>query len=91
MSNEAERAGVPDDIIGALSDRVSQLTQRVASLEAELDTARTRVAIYEEFDTTLRDGLSGALRSAHQIRARAEYAAQQILVQARDERKVLLN
>ena len=90
MPDEPERFGVPDDIIGALSDRVSELTQRVATLESELDVARKRVAIYEEFDSTLREGLAGALRSAHQIRSRAEHASQQILVQARDERKMLL-
>src|SRR5207247_274662 len=33
---------------------------------------------------------SGALRAAHEIRARAENAAQQILEQARDERKMLI-
>ena len=90
VPDEPERFGVPDDIIGALSDRVSELTQRVATLESELDVARKRVAIYEEFDSTLREGLAGALRSAHQIRSRAEHASQQILVQARDERKMLL-
>src|SRR5207248_835371 len=37
-----------------------------------------------------RDALSGALRAAHEIRARAENAAQQILEQARDERKMLI-
>ena len=90
MPDEPERFSVPDDIIGALSDRVSELTQHVATLETELDAARKRIAIYEEFDTTVREGLAGALRSAHQIRSRAEHASQQILVQARDERKLLL-
>src|SRR5204863_315201 len=76
--------------IGALSDRVSELTKRVGSLESELDSAHKRVAVYEEFDATVRDALSGALRAAHEIRARAENAAQQILEQARDERKMLI-
>src|SRR5437879_9240490 len=82
--------GAAGDIIVALSDRVSELTKRVGSLESELDAARKRVAVYEEFDATVRDALSGALRAAHEIRARAENAAQQILEQARDERKMLI-
>ena len=86
MSEEPKGLSASGDIIGALSDRVSELTKRVGSLESELDAARKRVAVYEEFDATVRDALSGALRSAHEIRARAENAAQQILEQARDER-----
>src|SRR5256886_14924407 len=79
------------DVIGALSDRVGELSKRVASLEAELDAARKRVAVYEEFDATVREALAGALRAAHQIRDRAERAADQILEQARQERRLLLN
>ena len=90
MSEEPKGLSASGDIIGALSDRVSELTKRVGSLESELDAARKRVAVYEEFDATVRDALSGALRSAHEIRARAENAAQQILEQARDERKLLI-
>src|SRR6266550_1294704 len=90
VSEEPKGLGASGDIIGALSARVSELTKRVGSLESELDSARKRVAVYEEFDATVRDALSGALRAAHQIRARAENAAQQILEQARDERKMLI-
>ena len=90
MSEEPKGLSASGDIIGALSDRVSELTKRVGSLESELDAARKRVAVYEEFDATVRDALSGALRSAHEIRARAENAAQQILEQAREERKMLI-
>jgi len=70
VSEEPKGLGASGDIIGALSDRVSELTKRVGSLESELDSARKRVAVYEEFDATVRDALSGALRAAHQIRAR---------------------
>src|SRR5437773_10137922 len=90
VSDEPKGLGASGDIIGALSDRVSELTKRVGSLESELESARKRVAVYEEFDATVRDALSGALRSAHEIRTRAENAAQQILEQARDERKILI-
>src|SRR5438309_2245058 len=90
VSEEPKGLSASGDIIGALSDRVSELTKRVGSLESELDAARKRVAVYEEFDATVRDALSGALRSAHEIRARAENAAQQILEQAREERKILI-
>src|SRR5437879_8960269 len=72
VSEEPKGLSASGDIIGALSDRVSELTKRVGSLESELDAARKRVAVYEEFDATVRDALSGALRSAHEIRARAE-------------------
>src|SRR5437867_9022649 len=90
VSEEPRGLSASGDIIGALSDRVSELTKRVGSLESELDSAHKRVAVYEEFDATVRDALSGALRAAHEIRARAENAAQQILEQARDERKMLI-
>jgi len=90
VSEEPKGLSASGDIIGALSDRVGELTKRVGSLESELDSARKRVAVYEEFDATVRDALSGALRAAHEIRARAENAAQQILEQARDERKILI-
>src|SRR5438552_1294928 len=90
VSEEPRGLGASGDIIGALADRVSELTKRVGSLESELDSARKRVAVYEEFDATVRDALSGALRAAHEIRARAENAAQQNLEQARDERKMLI-
>src|SRR5437879_4661821 len=89
LSEAPKCSGASGDMIGALADRVSELTKRVGPLESELDAARKRVAVYEEFDATVRDALSGALRSAHEIRVRAENAAQQILEQARDERKLL--
>src|SRR5205814_1144024 len=62
VSEESRGLGASGDVIGALSDRVSELTKRVGSLESELDAARKRVAVYEEFDATVRDALSGALR-----------------------------
>ena len=91
MSDEPQRLSASGDVIDALSDRVGELTKRVASLEAELDAARKRVAVYEEFDATVREALAGALRAAHQIRDRAERAAEGILEQARQERRLLLN
>src|SRR5437867_8319378 len=90
VSEEPRGLSASGDIIGALSDRVSELTKRVGSLESELDSAHKRVAVYEEFDATVRDALSGALRAAHEIRARAENAGQQILEQAREERKIVI-
>src|SRR5207253_9263570 len=89
-SKEPMGAGASVAIMGALSDRVSDLTYAVGSLESPLGSARKRGAVYEEFDATVRDALSGALRAAHEIRVRAENAAQQILEQARDERKMLI-
>src|SRR5207245_10413908 len=90
VPEEAPRVGAAGDATGALSDRVTEPTKRVATLESDLDSARKRVAVYEEFDATVKEALAGALRAAHQIRARAEAASQQILEQAREERKLLL-
>lgn len=79
-----------DDVIATLSSRVSELSKRVAMLEAELDAAQKRLAIYEEHDDTIQDALSGALKAAYTIRERADTTAAQILEQAREERRVLL-
>ncbi|MDO8506188.1 MAG: DivIVA domain-containing protein, partial [Candidatus Limnocylindria bacterium] len=79
-----------DDIIATLSGRVTELSKRVALLQAELESATKRVAIYEEHDSTIQEALSGALRAAYQIRERAETTAEQILDQAREERRMLL-
>ncbi len=84
------RVSGSDDIIATLSSRVSELGKRVATLQAELESAQRRVAVYEEHDSTIQDALSGALRAAYQIRERAETTAEQILEQAREERRVLL-
>lgn len=79
-----------DDVIATLSSRVSELSKRVVVLEAELESAQKRIAIYEEHDQTIQDALSGALKAAYTIRERAETTAAQILEQAREERRVLL-
>lgn len=79
-----------EDIIATLSGRVSELSKRVATLQAELDSATRRIALYEEHDSTIQEALSGALRAAYQIRERAETTAEQILDQAREERRMLL-
>lgn len=85
------RLNASDDIIATLSGRVSELSKRVALLQAELESSTKRLAIYEEHDSTIQDALSGALRAAYQIRERAETTAGQILEQAREERRMLLN
>src|SRR5205814_902512 len=87
---DSSRVTGSDDIIGTLSTRVSELSKRVALLQAELDGANRRVAVYEEHDKTIQDAISGALRSAYTIRERAETTAEQILEQAREERRLLL-
>ncbi|MEK7864027.1 MAG: hypothetical protein AAB295_12315, partial [Chloroflexota bacterium] len=79
-----------NDVIATLSARVSELSKRVALLQSELETAQKRAAIYEEHDSTIQDALSGALRAAYTIRERAETTAEQILEQAREERRMLL-
>lgn len=87
---ESGRVNGSDDVIATLSSRVSELSKRVALLQAELEAAQKRVAVYEEHDATIQDAISGALRAAYTIRERAETTAGQILEQAREERRLLL-
>lgn len=84
------RVSGADDIIATLSSRVSELSKRVAVLQSELESAQRRLAVYEEHDATIQEALSGALRAAYDIRERAETTAEQILEQAREERRLLL-
>ena len=76
-----------DDMIGSLATRVRELSLRVAQLEGDLEAARRRVAVYEEFDTQVQDSLSAALRAANQIRERAKVTAEAlgILIGARGQ------
>ena len=84
------RFNAADDVIGTLSARVTELSKRVALLEAELQSAEKRIEIYEDHDSQIQDALSGALKAAYQIRQRAETAAEQILEQAREQRRMIL-
>jgi hypothetical protein len=78
-----------DDMIGSLATRVRELSLRVAQLEGDLEAARRRVAVYEEFDTQVQDSLSAALRAANQIRERARVSAEAIAEEARAQRPQL--
>src|SRR5206468_11114058 len=78
-------------LISALAARVSELTKRVAMRQAELESATKRLVVYEEHDASIQDALSTALKSAYQIRERAEVAAGHLLEQAREERRMLLS
>ncbi len=75
-----------DDMIGSLATRVRELSLRVAELEGQLEAARKRVAVYEEFDTQVQDSLTAALRAANQIRERAKVSAEAIAQEARAQR-----
>src|SRR5947208_9401003 len=88
---DSGRVNAAGDIISTLSARVSELTKRVAMLQAEVESADKRLAVYEEHDDSIQDALSTALKSAYQIRERAEVAAGQLLEQAREERRMLLS
>ncbi|MEP6694321.1 MAG: hypothetical protein ABJB39_06740, partial [Chloroflexota bacterium] len=79
-----------NDIVAALSARVAELAKRVTQLQADLEVAQRRAAIYEEYDATAQEALASALRAAYDIRERAETTASQILEQAREERRMLL-
>jgi hypothetical protein len=78
-----------DDMIGSLATRVRELSLRVAQLEGELEAARRRVAVYEDFDEQVQDSLSAALRAANQIRERARVTAEAIAEEARGKRPEL--
>ena len=75
-----------DDVIGSLATRVRELSLRVAQLQGELDAARRRTALYEEFDAQVQDSLSAALLVSNQIRERARVTAEAIAVEARAQR-----
>ena len=75
-----------DDMIGSLAARVRELSLRVAQLEGELEAARRRIAVYEDFDAQVQDSLSAALRAANQIRERAHVTAQALAEEARAQR-----
>src|SRR5438067_13405840 len=68
-----------NDVIATLSARVSDLSKRVGLLQADLDGANRRLAVYEENDGTIQDAISGALRAAYTIRERAETPAAKAL------------
>ncbi|HEX9496717.1 MAG TPA: hypothetical protein VGA38_13240, partial [Candidatus Limnocylindria bacterium] len=72
-----------DDMIGSLAARVRELSLRVAQLEGDLEAARRRIAVYEDFDSQVQDSLSAALRAANQIRERAHVTAEAIAQEAR--------
>ncbi|HEY8861174.1 MAG TPA: DivIVA domain-containing protein, partial [Candidatus Limnocylindria bacterium] len=78
-----------DDMIGSLATRVRELALRVAQLEGELEAARRRIAVYEDFDEQVQDSLSAALRAANQIRERARVTAEAIAEEARAQRPEL--
>ena len=75
-----------DDMIGSLATQVRELSLRVADLEGQLEAARRRIAVYEEFDAQVQDSLSAALRAANQIRERARISAEAIAQEARAQR-----
>lgn len=79
-----------DDMIGSLAARVRELSLRVAQLEGELEAARRRVAVYEDFDAQVQDSLSAALRASNQIRERARVTAEAIAEEARAQRPAVV-
>src|SRR5438477_6760146 len=76
-------------MIGSLATRVRELSLRVAQLEGELDAARRRIKVYEDFDVQVQDSISAALRAANQIRERARVTAESIAEEARAQRPEL--
>lgn len=80
-----------DDLIGALTSRVRELSLRVATLESELEAAQRRVRVYEEFDHTIQEALASALRSAFEIREGAEHTASAIIEGAKAQRAAIVS
>ena len=73
-------------MIGSLATQVRELSLRVADLEGQLEAARKRIGVYEDFDAQVQDSLSAALRAANQIRERARVTAEAITQEARARR-----
>jgi hypothetical protein len=73
-------------MIGSLATRVRELSLRVADLEGQLEAARKRIGVYEDFDAQVQDSLTAALRAASQIRERARVSAESIAQEARAQR-----
>jgi len=73
-------------MIGSLATRVRELSLRVAQLEGELEAARRRIAVYEDFDAQVQESLAAALRAANQVRERARVSAEAIAQEARAQR-----
>src|SRR5258708_28424744 len=73
-------------MIGSLAARVRELSLRVAQLEGDLEAARRRIAVYEDFDLEVQDSLAAALRAANQIRERARVSAEAMAAEARAQR-----
>ena len=78
-----------DDMIGSLATQVRELSLRVAELEGQLEAARKRIAVYEDFDAQVQDSLSAALRAANQIRERARVSAEALAQEARAARPAI--
>jgi cell division septum initiation protein DivIVA len=77
-------------MIGSLVARVRELSLRVADLEGQLEAARRRIAVYEDFDAQVSDSLAAALRAAQQIRQRAQVSADAIVAEARAARPAIV-
>jgi cell division septum initiation protein DivIVA len=68
---------------------VTYLEGRLATTQADLDGARSRIAAYAEADRSLNEARAGTYRSADEIRRRAQADADQTLRAAVDERQML--
>jgi hypothetical protein len=70
---------------------VTYLEGRLATTQADLDGARSRIAAYAEADRSLNEARAGTYRSADEIRRRAQADADQTLRAAVDQRHMLTN
>lgn len=78
------------DTIPALTERALELEAQIASIQADLEKERRRLASYSEFDVTLNNAVANAYREAGAIQSRARAEANEILERAVNERKILL-
>lgn len=78
-------------MLAALTRRVSELEERLATTRADLRAERSRLASYAESEGSLNEAAAESYRKADEILQRARGSADNTLVAAVDERRTLLN
>lgn len=74
---------------GAPAPEERALPRDVASLQAELESARKRLSVYEEFEDTIQSVVTAAMRAAHEIRTRSEEEASSAVERIRTETRAV--
>jgi chromosome segregation ATPase len=88
---DAPTGWAADGIIPGLTRRVAYLEGQLVTMQADLDAARSRIAVAAESDRSLSDARADRYRRADEIGRRARGEADEILERAADERRMLMN